>query len=102
MSPGDRTPRGFDNSGLVFPNDRKKQPQQPDYRGQCVINGVGYWIAGWKKNGKKGPFMALSFTLQEEERKAAPKPPYSPPRSSYPPQPAPPSREPGSDDEDFP
>lgn len=60
---------GYDNnmSGVLFPN-KDKEGQQPDYRGECEINGKKYEIAGWKKQSKNGnPFLSMKF--QEPRQK---------------------------------
>ncbi len=41
-----------DMTGALFTNDQKTKPGQPDYRGNIIINGVKYWLAGWKKQAK--------------------------------------------------
>jgi uncharacterized protein (DUF736 family) len=48
--------------GNLFKNLRKEKPNQPDYRGECVINGVKYLISGWIKQSKKGTkFFSLAI-----------------------------------------
>lgn len=57
------------NHGSMFENDRKEKETQPDFRGDIDINGVTYWISGWKamtSNGKKR--ISLSVQLQEERQ----------------------------------
>lgn len=84
-------PRDPNNSGALFKNDRKRSASSPDVRGNAMVNGVEYWVNGWKhvsKGPKATEYLSLSFTPKAE------KPPYRKPESSYPA-----SREPGSDDE---
>lgn len=64
---------GFDNErrGALFKNDRKRDGKQdPDYRGQCQIGGVEYWVSAWintsKKDGSK--FMGLTFQPKQDEK----------------------------------
>lgn len=57
-----------DNSGILFKNDRKEKPTHPDRQGTAMVGGVMYKVSGWVKEGKKGPFMTLSF--QEQGAKA--------------------------------
>lgn len=58
----------FDNNmrGALF----DKEPQtdkDPDYGGQCEIDGVEYWVAAWWKKSKKvGDYLSLSFTPKDE------------------------------------
>jgi hypothetical protein len=75
----------YPNSGLLFQNDRKKEKNHPDYKGEIDVDGKKYWLSGWKKQGAKGPFLSLS--IKPKDASAA--------RTS-----APRSREPGSDDGD--
>jgi hypothetical protein len=61
-----------DMSGSLRKNDRKQQPNHPDIKGSCSIDGREFWISGWKKEGDTGPWYSLSF--QPKEQQAAPKP----------------------------
>jgi hypothetical protein len=49
--------------GVLFKADKEGVETRPDYRGQCEINHVQFWMDAWiktsKKDGKK--FMSLSF-----------------------------------------
>lgn len=49
-----------DNSGALFKNTRKEQPNHADYEGSITINGQEYWLNAWIKEGKNGKFMSLS------------------------------------------
>lgn len=51
----------YDNSGSLFVNDRKEQENDPDYTGKIMVDGVDYYLSGWKKapEGKKR-FISLS------------------------------------------
>ena len=63
----------YDNnmSGVLFPN-KDKEGQQPDYRGECEINGKKYEIAGWKKMSNKGnAFLSMKFQ-EPRKNQAAP------------------------------
>ena len=50
-----------ENSGSAFPNDRKTQPNHPDYKGSANIGGVEYWVSGWVKQSAKGKFLSMAF-----------------------------------------
>lgn len=50
-----------DNSGVLFKNDRKEQPNHPDMKGWGTINGVEVWISAWTKTGQKGKFLSLAI-----------------------------------------
>lgn len=55
------------NTGVLFRNEYKQKPNQPDYTGTANINGDDYKVAGWKKTSKAGKqFMSLAYTLKEE------------------------------------
>jgi hypothetical protein len=54
------------NSGTLNRNDRKLKPNHPDHRGQCIIDGVEYWIGAWIKEGANGKFFSLSFQRKED------------------------------------
>lgn len=49
-----------DNSGSLFKNDEKQQPNHADYQGQIMVDGKMYWINAWVKEGKNGKFFSLS------------------------------------------
>ena len=42
------------NTGILSRNDRKEQPNHPDFRGSINVDGVDYWLSGWIKEGKDG------------------------------------------------
>lgn len=54
-----------DNSGTIFKNDRKEKDSHPDRTGTALIEGVEYWISGWVKSGKRGPFLSLAFKRKD-------------------------------------
>jgi len=66
----------YDNNltGVLFRNERKEKDTQPDYKGSCEVNGIEYWISGWKKQTAKGPALSMRFEVKEEKR-AEPKNP---------------------------
>lgn len=59
----------YDNNmtGIISKNDRKDSDKHPDVKGQCEINGVAYWISGWRKERKDGTgsFYSLRFEAKE-------------------------------------
>jgi hypothetical protein len=72
---------GWDNTnrGSLFSNDRKEKDSHPDYKGSINIDGVEYWISGWKKKiqrGDKAGQVFVSLSVQEKDGSAS-KPPSS-------------------------
>ena len=58
-----------EGSGALFKNGKKEEgSKQPDYRGDAMIGGVVYEIAGWIKNTGKGPFLSLNIKPKDEQR----------------------------------
>ncbi len=46
--------------GALFQNE-EKEGNQPDYRGNCMINRKVYALSGWKKKDRNGkPFLSLT------------------------------------------
>jgi uncharacterized protein (DUF736 family) len=62
-----------DNSGALFKNERKEKDSHPDYRGNCVVNGVQMDMAAWIKTSAKGT-KYMSFSFSEPWQKPEPKP----------------------------
>jgi hypothetical protein len=62
----------YDNSGIIFNNDRKEKDSHPDRQGSATIAGVEYWISGWIKEGNRGQFITLSFKRKDEKADAQP------------------------------
>ena len=56
-----------DGTGTLFPNDKGDNHRRPDYRGEAKIDGKLIEIAGWKKQGNKGPYLSLSFKLKGQK-----------------------------------
>lgn len=59
-----------DNSGTLFRNDRKEQPNHADYQGECMIDGNLYYMNAWLKEGKNGKFFSFSFRPKAPQGKA--------------------------------
>lgn len=61
--------------GAIFRDNKKTAENGPDYRGNVMVGGVVYELAGWIKNGGKGPFLSLKAQLpRDQASKPAPKP----------------------------
>ena len=61
-------------TGVLFRNEKREKPSQPEFKGECIIRGKRYWVAAWvkEKDGKK--FFSLAFREAEGEPKPKPKP----------------------------
>lgn len=57
------------NTGVMFNNDRKESDKHPDRKGEALIDGKPYWVAGWIKQGKNGSFLSLAFTPKDAKPK---------------------------------
>jgi hypothetical protein len=67
-----------DNTATLFPNRDRKTDNQPNAKGEGVINGVPVWVSAWTKRDKNGnPWQSLSFTPKDDTA-ARPKPQQSP------------------------
>lgn len=58
-----------EGQGALFKNTKKTSANQPDYRGDCKINGVDCWLSAWIKEGKNGKFMSLAIAPKEADEK---------------------------------
>lgn len=56
-----------EGQGSLFRNERKQQPNHPDYQGQIFIGGVEYWISAWVKESQGGKKF-FSISSQPKER----------------------------------
>lgn len=67
----------FDNTnrGSLFKNEKKEDAKHPDMNGTLNVNGVEYWISGWKKTSKAGTgFISLSIRPKQEQTRQVSKP----------------------------
>jgi len=53
----------YPNSGTLGRNEKRREgTQDPEYSGQCEVDGVAYWVNAWVKTGKEGSkFFSLAF-----------------------------------------
>ncbi len=57
------------NSGAMWGNKEKQTDTQPDYKGSINIEGIEYWLAGWKRdpNGNpNAPAIKFKYTRKDE------------------------------------
>lgn len=57
-----------DGQGTLFRNNKEKD-SHPDYKGEVMIDGRTYEIAGWKKEGNKTTWVSLSVKLRAERER---------------------------------
>lgn len=61
------------NSGALFNNSRKETQNHPDFNGTLNVEGVEYWISGWKKKDRNdNTFVSLSVRQKEQRQDAPP------------------------------
>ena len=61
-----------EKSGILFKEQEKKSDRSPDYTGRATIAGMDYRIAAWIKEGGRGRFLSLAFSIPES-RPAVPR-----------------------------
>lgn len=54
--------------GALFKELEKKSANGPDYRGNVMVAGQVYELAGWIKQGAKGSFLSLKAQLPREQQ----------------------------------
>lgn len=58
-----------DNSGSLFKNEKKEKDTHPDYRGECLIDGVAMYMDAWLKTAESGrKWMSFSFKPKQEPK----------------------------------
>lgn len=57
-----------DGRGALFPNGRKTADNQPDERGDFMLNGQLYEISAWIKPGRNGSMRSLSIRPKQERQ----------------------------------
>lgn len=61
-----------DNSGSLFKNAEKEQPNHADYTGSIKVAGADYYLNAWIKQSKGGkPYMSLSAKPKQAKGAAA-------------------------------
>ena len=58
----------WDNSGVLWRNERREKETHPNATGTAMIDGIEYYVSAWTKEGKKGKFQSLSFKRKDSER----------------------------------
>ena len=56
------------NRGAVWGNDKKETDNHPDFKGNLNVEGVEYWVSGWKrKPGDNPKAPSMRFSIQRKE-----------------------------------
>ena len=73
------------NRGSIWKNDKKVKDTDPDFTGPLNVEGVEYYVSGWKrKDGASPKAPALSFSIKRKDARPQEqvKPAKSPSRAS--------------------
>lgn len=72
------------NRGTLGKNHRREKDTHPEYTGQIDIDGVGYWLSAWVKEGQGGKFFSLSVKPKEPQaQRNAPAPSKAAPSRGF-------------------
>ena len=63
-----------DMGGSMFKNkDKKEGDNRPNVTGECMVDGVAYYVSAWTKKDKNGnPWQSLAFKKKEKQQAAKP------------------------------
>lgn len=59
----------YDNNlrGALFKNNKRTEERQPEYTGNCEIDGKEYWVSAWVRESKNGTkFFSMAYTPKEQ------------------------------------
>jgi hypothetical protein len=56
----------YENSGLLFKNERNEARTNPPWSGGVRVGGKKYKVALWSRQGKLGQYLQLSFDPVED------------------------------------
>ena len=64
------------NRGALWPNDRMRSDKKdPEFTGSLNVDGVDYWVKGWKKKPDAKPGApSLSIKVDRKDANKAPRP----------------------------
>ena len=63
-----------DMRGILSRNDRRERDSQPEFSGDCAINGTQFWIDAWvqeRKDGSGRKFFSLKFRAKDVQHAGA-------------------------------
>jgi hypothetical protein len=66
----ERTFEQRDMSGALFKNERKTQPNQPDFQGKIKVEGTDWWVSAWVKTAQASGKQYLSLAISEPMQNA--------------------------------
>lgn len=62
------------NRGGIWKNDKKETDKHPDFTGNLDVDGVEYWVSGWKRDPDSNPKApALRLRVKKKDTKPAAK-----------------------------
>jgi hypothetical protein len=67
------------NSGSLWPNKRKAQPNHPDLTGTIDVDGVQFWINAWSKTAPTSGQEWLSISIKPKDTQSQPAKTYTAP-----------------------
>lgn len=59
----------YDNNlrGALFKNNKRTNEKQPEYTGNCEINGQEFWVSAWIRESSNGnKFFSMAYTPKEQ------------------------------------
>ena len=59
----------YENSGILFKNDRKTEDWHGDFTGDGNIDGKDYYISLRERQGQRGTFYTLRFKPKAQQAK---------------------------------
>ena len=60
------------NRGAIWKNEKRETDKHPHFTGTAMVEGVEYWVSGWKREGDNPKAPALKFSFKRKEAPAAP------------------------------
>lgn len=57
------------NRGQLWKNDKKETDKHPDFTGSLNVDGVEFWVSGWKRRPEqsdKAPALSFSVKMKDD------------------------------------
>jgi hypothetical protein len=51
---------------VLFRNEKREKPSQPEFRGEATIDGKRFWVAAWVKEKGDKKFFSMAFRPADE------------------------------------